>query len=365
MASKKTALNERYVSNKATFIKLGDWEIPDYFTSPENEYRALKETAGLIDLSHDGRIKVSGADMELGISLMTTIRMERLAPNTVRDAFLLNDKGGILDYISIFRSEKFFLLQTSCLAFDTLMNWLREKAAQLDDFEINDSTSTQSALEVRGPEARSIMKAAIMDGSVPERPNTISISQIGQARCLVFYYQDNGIDRFRINTGTAFVAPVYDRFMSVGGQMGLQQVGWRAQEMVRIENFMPGIGAEYDENTTPLEIGMPQAVDFTKELFVGRRAILHSTIREFTRKLVKLEFKGKYVPIPGDPIELENVPIGYMTSAVMLPSSGLVVGMGFVDSIQSHAGAAFNVRSQSGQNGCTIVQQNAVTQGYG
>ncbi|MGF1572332.1 MAG: glycine cleavage T C-terminal barrel domain-containing protein [Sumerlaeia bacterium] len=355
--SKKTALNERFIAEKATFIKLGDWEVPDYFSSPDNEFRALMETAGLVDLSHDGRIKISGLDKDLGMDLMTTIKMDKLKENMARDAFLLNDRGRVLDFINILRSEKFYLLQTSCLAFEPLMGWLKEKASQLENFEITDSTTTQSALEVRGPSARTIMKAAIMDGTIPNNANEISISQIGQARCLIICYKENDVERFRINTGTYFLEAVYDRLMNVGRPMGIEQVGWRAQEMVRIQNFIPGIGAEYDENTSPLEIGMASAIDFNKESFVGKRALLHQTLTEFKRRLVRLEFRAPNTPMPGDTIELEGVPIGYITSAVRSPIKNVAIGMGFVDAIQSHPGNVMQVRLKQGMNTATIVPE--------
>jgi glycine cleavage system aminomethyltransferase T len=361
--SKRTALNQRFVNDKATFIKLGEWEIPDYFSSPDQEYRAQMETAGLCDVSHDGRIKISGLDKDLGMDLMTTIRMEKLPDNTARDAFILNDKGGILDFINILKSDRFYLLQTSCLAFEPLMSWLKEKASQLDQFEITDATTTQGALEVRGPQARSIMNSAIMDGAVPTKPNDISISQIGQARCLIICYKEAGIERFRINTGTYFLEAVYDRLLNVGRTFGLEQVGWRAQEMVRVQHFIPGIGAEYDENTSPLDIGMATAVDFSKERFVGRRALLHKTLREFSRRLVRLEFRAPNTPMPGDLIELEGVPIGYMTSAILSPIKNVAIGMGFVDSIQSHPGNMFQVRLRQGSNTATIVPENEVMVG--
>jgi len=359
MSSKTTALNERYVSDKATFIKLGDWEVPDYFTSPEEEYQALTTEAGLTDISHDGRIKISGDDRDLGVDLMTTIKMDRLPMNSARDAFILNDKGGILDMVNIFRTEKFYQIQTSCLAFDRLMTWLQEKAAQLDSFEIADATTSQCTLEVRGPNSRNVMQAAIMDGLIPDRVNHATFPQIAQARCMVVYYRDNNqMDRFRITTGAYYIESVYSRFLSIGENMNLKQVGWRAQEMFRIENFVPAIGAEFDDHTTPLEIGLGTFIDFGKDRFVGRRALLHSTTKEFQRKLVKFKFDGGFVPEPGDPIELDNVPIGYITSATFSPRQNCCIGMGFVDFIQSQPGSTFQVKGNKGQNVARVVEIN-------
>ncbi len=347
MSTQNTHLHSRHEALGAQFTTVGDWEIPDFYESVDSEYEAMHNTATLLDCCHDGRIRVSGRDTAAFLDEVTTTVVDTIEHNTLRDTLVLNERGGIIDTVVLFRSEKFSTVHCSGLMRGRVLAWFQEVAARFEDLEITDNTTAQGCVELRGPMARSILESAILDGSIPKGINSSVIIQIGQARCLVTFRHTMGMDVFRIETGGLYVEQVWDRLMTVGEPRGMVPAGWRSQEIVRVEAGVSGVGAEIDEETTPFEVGATMQVSFQKERFVGRRAVLHSTIREFARKMVSLRFQEGQPPEPGDTIEIDDVPVGYVTSAAFSPKLQAARALGFVDVIKSSRGTQVQVRSRS------------------
>ena len=345
----RTPLYDRHKADGAQFVDLSGWQIPNYYSSPAQEYEALRNNAGIIDLCHQGRLKVSGLDGVAVLNELVTINVVDMPDNTERNCYVLNERGGIIDEVSIFKSDKFCSVHCSSLMKDRVHRWIEENGQGRSDFHIADASGSQGSIEVRGPMAESVLKDAILDGELPVTNNTTSIVQIGQARCLAVMKRIGSSLGYRIDTGGLFLQPVWDRIVSIGVNRGARPVGWRALETLRLEAGIPGTGAEIDEHTSPFEIGATLRVEISKGYFMGRKALLHSTAAEFQRRLVHLQFNAADAPVPGDPIELDGIPIGYVTSATVSPRLQCAVGMGFVDALKTMRGTSVDVRVRDNQ----------------
>ena len=360
MAGRRTPLGSWHEAHGARFVEEGGWEIPAYYTSVDAEYEILRDAAGLIDLCHQGRFKVSGERRHDALNRLVTIDLKRVPQNRLAHCFMCNDRGGIIDEVAVFKGDQFFLIHSHGGARQQVHQWLRE---QMEEFGVDvvDSSVTQGALEVRGPLARSILDASLLDGSPPPEPNTTAIVQIGQARCLVFNRKFGQSQSFEIYAGSLYVESVWDRIYSVGSKMGLVPVGWQTLDVVRLEAGIPRYGREIDEDTTPIEIGAAMRVDFSKRKFTGKRALLHSTCGEFSRRLVTLRFDGVELLAKGDAIEVEGTPIGYITSGARSPRIDRAIAMGFVDALKSTAGTQVQVRIED-QPHLAVVIESALQQ---
>jgi len=355
MSDQRTALHSRHEALGAHFVPYGEWRIPDYYESIEAEYEAMRNTASLIDCCHDGRLRVSGDSTIPFLNMMTTMDVSQIPVNALRDTLILNDRGGIVDTVVLFRADKFCTVHCSGLVRRRLMQWFDQNKADFPDIAVADNTTAQGCVELRGPMARSILESTLLDGTIPKDINSSVIVQIGQARCLVTFRRTMGMDVFRIETGGLFVEAVWDRLMTMGEPRGMAPTGWRAQEIVRVEAGVSGVGAEIDEETTPLEVGAMMQLSFNKLEFKGRTAVLHSTAREFARKMVSLRFEEAKPPEPGDPIEIDGVPMGYVTSAVYSPRSQTARALGFVDTVRSSRGTQVMVRGRERQMVGTVA----------
>lgn len=340
----RTPLYDRHKAEGAHFVDLSGWQIPDYFRAPLAEYEALRNTAGLVDLCHQGRLKITGSDGVALLDELVTINVDALPVNTEKNCYLLNDRAGIIDEISVFKTEKFCTVHCSGLMKERVQEWLAENGNERDDFQLTDASSSQGSVELRGPMASAVLRDALLDGEPPEMEGQTSIIQVGQARCLVVKKRFGNSEGFRIDTGGLFLVPVWDRLLAIGKNRAALPVGFRALEMLRIEAGIPGTGAEIDEHTTPFEIGATLRVEISKGHFLGRRALLHSTAAEFQRRLIHLQFNSAEAPQPGDSIEFDGIPVGYISSATTSPRLEKAVAMGFIDALKTLRGTGVEVR---------------------
>jgi aminomethyltransferase len=342
-------LQDRQRDAGARFVGFGDWEVADSFGAPDSEYEALVNAAGVADLCHRGRFKLEGDDARACLQKLTTTDLTRVEINTEVGAFVLNERGGIIDEVDLFRSDRFWSIRCSSLRKDRMQAVLSDTARECRDVTLTDATTTQGSLLVAGPLAQHVMEDGIMDGKVPREEGASSILQIGQGRCLVTRRTFGALPCYQIDTGGLFLESVWERLGNLARRREGCPVGMRALEMVRIEAGVPRVGAEIDEETTPIEIGAMLRVAYSKGDFVGRTALLHSTCREFTRRMVYLRIDSFDVPHPGDTIETDGVPIGHVTSAAPSPRLKCALALGFVDSFRTAQNTVLTIRNQQNQ----------------
>lgn len=343
----RSPLHDQLKEAGARFVELGGWELPESFGSPDAEYEALINTAGIVDLCHRGRFKLTGMDVVPALNKIIAADMTRLANNRERVTFILNERGGIIDEVAIFRSDKFCTVHCNSMTRERVKKCILASGEEQQDFDLADTSTSQGSLEVRGPHAEEIMRDAVFDGELPLDTGATAIVQIGQGRCLVTRTSFGSTPCFRIDTGGLFLETVWDRMMTIGGRRDLLPVGWRALEMARLEMGIPAVGYEIDESTTPIEIGATMKVEYSKRDFMGRKALLHSTCSEFTRRLVYLRFDGLETAAPGDIVELDGMPLGYITSSSTSPKLKRGVAFAILDAIKTDQNTPVVVRTSN------------------
>lgn len=343
----RTALFDRHQASGAQFAEWGDWVIVESFGDPEAEYKAMRSAAGLIDKGHRGRFKITGEDRIVAIDSLLTIDVGTIPPSGERRALLCNDRGGIIDKVSVFRGDTFLTLHCGSRRRERVFEWLQEQLAEFGDAEVSDVSSTQSSIEVRGPKSLDVIREAILDGTVPIEDGIAGICQISQGRCLVTRTPLKGVTGYRIDVGTFFVASVWDRLVSVGSSGSLIPVGLTARRTLQVELGDPVVGRELDEDTTPIEAGLLDTVQLGRSDFRGRRAMLHSTAAEFARRLVSFKFTREAIPATGDPVEFNGIPVGYITSAMESWRHECGIALGYVDALKSEPGTVLEIRTES------------------
>lgn len=346
MAGRRTQLGNTHQANGARFIELGDFSIPAVFSSVEEEYRALKETAGLIDRSHECRFKIKGTDREAVLDNLVTRDLRKMDSNEVVHCYICNEQGGIVDDALVLKTDQFYVFHGRSAKRGQVNEWFQAQAGEAD-VEIQDSTTTQGCIEVRGPAGRTLVEGVVLDGKLPEKHGESTIVQIGQARCLVLHVKHRLTERFLIHAGALYIQPVWERLQSAGHNINAVPVGYAACEVARIEAGEPGYGTEIDPDTTPLDLNATRQVDFSKPSFIGRRALAHQACAEFTRRLVQVRFDVPNSPEAGSRLEFDGMPVGRVTSACRSLALGCGVALGFVDGLKAAPGVCLQVRMRN------------------
>lgn len=345
MAGKRSPLAHWHESHGARLLESHGIEVPYRFSTSEAEYESLRTAAGLIDRCHDSRFRLTGEAAGEVLDFLTTSVLSGLEPNQTRQSYMCNERGGIIDSVAIHRTDKFYLLHGTGSMSERLLGWMQSQTAD-KAIEIANNTKTQGTIEVRGPLAHGILESALLDGSLPHRPGESTIVQIGQARCLIFNAPFAGIEGYQINMGTPFLEDVWDRLYSMGAQLGLVPVGQQAVDILTLEAGIPQVGTEIDEDTTPIELGEAEDIAFHKRRFVGRRALLHSTCGEFSRRLVNIRFEDGRMPRGGDRVMYDGMPVGRITRAARSPRLGMGIALAFVDALKAARGTQLQIAAQ-------------------
>ncbi len=326
-------------------MAVSDWFLADTYSSPEEEVEAVLARGGIFDASADSRVRISGEGHIKDLNKLVTCSLKPEGSIGVADGFVLNDRGGIIDTLEILQNDRFCLLHGHFTVRSEMVQWWRTQLEQTQGIQLVDTSETQGSVVVIGPAVDDLLQSIVLDGSLPAGEDQFGIVQIGQARCLALRRRLGWLPYWRLDAGTAFLDSLWNTLTATGSSHGIVPVGWRAMESLRIELGIPRIGAEMDDSTTPLEIGASDKVDFQKRVFPGRRALLHSTCGEFSRRLVHLEIDSLHPPAPGSPLESEGVRIGRITSSIYSPRKRNCYAMGFVDALRAVPGVELQART--------------------
>ena len=320
MAMKKSPLHQLHEKSGAHFEDIGGFDVPMMFSSVEQEYTALRKQVGIVDLSHKARFRVNGSGRLGFLDHALTSNISGQAPRSVSTSFLCNEKGGVIDRITVFKDEQYILLSGSPENRPRVHQWLTQQAEQHPEFpvEIIDVGTSQGQLELVGPNAQMLLET-VSGGMAEVREYRSELTQVGTARCLVSRRKFSGLDGFIITAGSVYLPTLYETFLQAGRAHGVRPVGERAIEMLRIEAGLAGVGRELTEDVTPIEVGAVTLIDYNKVFFNGRLGIIHSMAAEFQRRMVMLKVIGQQAPPERADICLGMMPSGSSTSSILSP----------------------------------------------
>lgn len=346
MAGKRSPLHAIHEKNNAKFVDQSGWEVPGAYTSPESEYSALRNQCGLIDLCHLSRYRINGAHRIEFLDSLVTTDLEKMPVRTCGFTFMCNEKGGIIDGLLVYKEEQYLLFNGHGANRQRVLDWLRAQAEEHPEWEVEivDVGAAQGQIELRGPTAQAVLEAAALV-PVAIQPNESTMLSIGQARCLVNRRTFAGTNGYMLVAGAVYLQAIWEQLVAAGRAVGLRPVGEKALEMLRVEAAHPGVGSEIDADTTPLDAGMGHLVDFSKEQFIGRHALIHQTIAEFRRRLVLLRNFTKALPPDRADVFFETVPVGTVSSVSISPQMGCGVALAYVDAIKAAAGTRLKLRT--------------------
>jgi folate-binding protein YgfZ len=294
-------LRASLLESGAELSQEGGVEFPVSFGSVESEYWALKESAGLIDLSHRGRLQLSGPDAPRFLHGMSTNEVKGLGLGQGNHAFFLNAHGHILSDARVFRfAEQEFLIDCDPQRVGQLRESL-EKHIIADQVEVRDVRSTLSCLAVEGPTARELLRQAV--GFEP--PNLQPLESMLIPEEAITGDRQLRLARSRITKETGFwlwgvperLSTVWQKAVEVGLPLGAMPVGMDAVEICRIEAGVPKCGAEIIDKTLVQEThpdnGLGRAVSFTKGCYIGQEIVERVRSRgNVHRQLIGLLFDG-------------------------------------------------------------------------
>jgi aminomethyltransferase len=332
MGLRNPPLWETHADRGASFTDFGGWEMPVEFDSIRTEHAAVRENAGIFDVSHMGEIEVSGPDATHLMNRLTTNDVSALDPGDTQYACVVDEAGIILDDTVVFRlpdseGEPRYLFVPNA-GHDAEMHgrWTEYRDAWGLDATVRDATEEWAVVAVQGPDAVDLAADATGGATRDIDRFDAGFVDLDGVRCWASRTGYTGEDGFE------FLCP-WDGVESVWAAFDCQPCGLGARDTLRLEMGFLLSGQDFDpedEPHTPYEAGIGWTVDLGTE-FVGRDA-LERVEREGTDERfqgVKLLDRG--VPRHGYEVtDADGDRVGHLTSGTMSPTLGEPIGLGYL-----------------------------------
>jgi len=358
---KRTALYSAHQQLAAKLIDFGGWEMPVQYTSITDEHLAVRNAAGIFDISHMGEVTVSGLGAEVFLNSVLTNDIRKLAAGQGQYTLMCHPGGGVIDDLYAYRlSEHDYLLVINASRIEADVAWLQAHAAQFTGGGLNlqDVSHNYAAIAVQGPRVKEFIHLVIGGAStsvfkvlaVTElKKNQIAGFHFGGHNLLVARTGYTGEDGFEILGSASMIELLWAGLLAVGQPFGLKPAGLGARDTLRTEVCYPLYGHELNENITPMEAGVGPFVAFDKGNFSGRSVLAQQQANGMKRKLVAFKMTDKSAPPrPQYPIWANGVRVGEVVSGTQSPSLNLGIGMGYVPPIlaRPHTNIEIEIRGK-------------------
>jgi aminomethyltransferase len=318
--------------------------MPVQYTGIVEEHLAVRNAAGIFDISHMGEVTVSGAAAVEFLNRVLTNDIRRLAPGEGQYTLMCNERGGVIDDLYAYSlSGEVFLLIINASRVGPDVAWLKSQAAEFPgrgELQLTDASHNYSAVAVQGPRVKEFINTCIPGASSSAmrvnavtdlKKNQIGGFQFGNHRVLVSRTGYTGEDGFEIVGSDEAIRHIWDKILAVGQPFGIKPCGLGARDTLRTEVCYPLYGHELDENTTPIEACVGFFVSLEKGEFNGSLVLAGQKAGGLKKKLVAFKMAGKSAPPrPHYPIWVNGASAGIVTSGTQSPSLNIGIGMGYV-----------------------------------
>jgi aminomethyltransferase len=346
---RETALVEIHRALDARLIEFGGWLMPVQYRGILEEHRAVRERAGLFDLSHMGELFVEGAGAGDALASAVVTDPRTLVVGRAHYSMLCADDGGIIDDLIIYRLavDRFLVVANAgnaAVVSDELADRFQGWDAVLDD-----RSMATSLVAIQGPASRGIL-APLTDIDLDAlRYYAIAEGCVAGIPALVARTGYTGEDGFEVFVDWAQGPAIWTALEVAGSAADLIPCGLGARDTLRLEAGMPLYGNELDRTTNPFEAGLGRVVKLDKPGdFVGREALATAADSPLTRRLVGLVVTGRGIARHGYRVMRDGRPIGAVTSGTQSPTLGQPIAMAYVHPDAAEPGTilAVEVRGQ-------------------
>ena len=330
---KQTPLIEQHRAHGAKLVDFAGWEMPIQYASVIDEYQTVRSAAGLFDVSHMGRLTVSGQGSLGFLQRMTTNDVSSLALGRAHYSMVCNEKGGIKDDIFVYRTgETDYLLCVNASNREKIVTWLSEHRTVDDRCVIEDRTAALAQIAIQGPASRDILIAAGAEDIAELQLHRCRDTRVAGISCFVARTGYSGELGYECNVAAGKAVELWRQLLREGSGKGLKPAALAARDLLRLEMAYLLYGNDIGEETTPIEAGAEWTVNFQKGDFLGRHALYTQMQQGPARRLVAFELVEKSVPRHGFRIlnSASSQPIGEVTSGNLSPLLQKGIGLGYV-----------------------------------
>jgi aminomethyltransferase len=354
---RRTPLYDQHVKLGGKIVPFAGWELPVQYSGVIAEHRAVREKAGLFDVSHMGEVIVTGAEAEKAIDYLTCNDVKTLTDGKALYSAIIDENGGVVDDIIIYRFNKErFLICVNASNADKDFEWFTSHNKFQAKFENKSASYGQIALQ--GPAAMEVLR------TFPELRAAIDLKPFHFVECDLLsvpvivartgYTGEDGVEIFIPSNSTS---DVWQALLENGEKLGLIPAGLGARDSLRLEACYPLHGHELGDDISAIESGLGWIVKFDKGDFFGRQALMRYR-EQSPRSLVGFFVDDPGIARHGDKLySSDGAEIGITTSGTRTPTIDRALGMGLVKSEFAKVGTEILAEVRGKKLKCHVVKK--------
>jgi aminomethyltransferase len=355
---KRTPLFEFHLACGAKMVDFAGWEMPILYKGITQEHEQTRKSGGLFDVSHMGRIHISGADAVTFLNKIVTRNVAEQRVGQSRYSLVCNEAGGVLDDVIVSKDAKHWLIVCNASNREKIVKHLTDTRDRSPmDVDIVDQTESTAMVAIQGPKVIAILSDLL----------SIDIQQIKRYGFEHGSYMMTKFTLYRSGyTGEDGVELILSARMaaaavkSFAGQVKnpdapIQPIGLGARDTLRMEAAMPLYGHELGESSDPISAGLSWAVDLKKD-FIGAEPLRVIAAKGPARKLVGLELDGRRIARQGSPVRNGDVVVGEVTSGTLSPTLQKSIALAYVDANHAAEGTILAADLKGVMNAAKVVK---------
>ncbi|HKE62549.1 MAG TPA: aminomethyltransferase family protein [Nitrospira sp.] len=353
---KQSRLNDHHVKLGATFEEISGWQMPAHYGDMTAEHRAVRNAVGLADLSHRGKLRVTGEDRVKWLQSVISNDILPLQPGQGRYSSFLTHKGKMLTYFRCYIQTDAVVLEDVGEIGDTTYAALRKFLLYGTKAKMENCAESWGLLLVSGPKASHVLKASFGTDVADQKPVNFISAAIGGQTALVICTEETGERDYEILIPADGLVAAWERLMEAGAPHGIKPIGNQAREALRMEAGLPKAGPDLNEEIVPPEANLEEkAFSLTKGCYPGQEVVARmDTYGSVRRHLVGLVVKGSAVPPKGAKLFSGDREVGWVSSATLSPELKTPIAFGFPLRDFSTAGTALTIEAGGTKYDATV-----------
>ena len=326
----KTPLYDAHVKAGGKIVPFAGYLLPvQYGTGVITEHMAVREKAGLFDVSHMGEVLCQGKDALANLQKLLTNDFTNMVDGQARYSPMCNENGGTVDDLIVYkRGDNDYFIVVNAANKDKDYQWMLDH--QFGEVTFTDASSQYGQIALQGPKAMEILKKLTAEENIPKKYyHAVFDTEVAGIPCIISKTGYTGEDGVELYLASENAEKMWDALLEAGKDEGLIPCGLGARDTLRMEAAMPLYGHEMDDEVSPLETGLNFGVKMKKDEFIGKKAMEERGEPKITR--IGLKVTGRGIIREHQDVYVGEKKIGHTTSGTHCPFLGYPIAMALVD----------------------------------
>ncbi len=352
-----TPLYDRCQQLGARMTEFGGWQMPVQFSGIRQEHQAVRQSAGMFDISHMGKFELAGSGLLAALEQLVPSRLTDLQLGQARYTVLLTPEGGIVDDLIVYfqgeneAGEQQAVLIVNAATTQKDAEWLRTQLPGAIRFE--NRSQGRVLIAVQGPQAVAKLQGLTETDLGAVKRYWHTAGTVAGAPAFLARTGYTGEDGFEVMADASGGLKIWQGLRD----QGVVPCGLGARDTLRLEAAMALYGQDVTEQTTPLEAGLSWLVDWEKGNFVGRDALQQQKQAGVTRRLVGLQLEGRNIARHDYPVQHDGDTVGTVTSGTLSPTLGYPIALASVPPGLAKVGQTLGVEIRGNVFPATVVKR--------